>query len=335
VYEKRDQFLSNLQTELKINLEKKLAICDEVVPYGTFTSDKIKEWNQKTQEVLAIQKKWDSVGAIPRNKTKDVNKNFWSAFKQFFHNKNIFFKKLDEERGRNLKIKLDLIEKAKQLQESHDWEKTARELKDLQQHWKEVGPVPEKQREKIFQEFKAACDHFFEHRRTQLEQADKDQEENLLKKEAIISELIRITQEGSGTREMLQDMQTQFNAIGFVPKRAVVTVKDRYQEASEKFLSSIQGLSEDEKAEMTLEVQMNGFRNDPNGERKLYNKEQSMRKQITKVENDIAVLRNNLEFFGRSKNAEKFKEEFNEKIRVATEHLNQLKKQLKMLKTVS
>ncbi len=333
VYEKRDQFLSNLQTELKSNLEKKQAICEAVLPFATFASDKIKEWNQKTQEVLAIQKKWDAVGAIPRNKTKDINKSFWSSFKQFFHNKNVFFKKLDEERGKNLKLKLELIERAKQLQESNDWEKTAKELKDLQQQWKEVGPVPEKQREKVFQEFKTACDYFFEHRRTQLEQVDKDQEETLAKKEAIIEEMIQLAQSGNGSRELLHNLQNQFNSLGFVPKRAINSIKDRFNEASQKLLSSLQGLSEDEKAEMTLEVQMNGFRNDPNGERKLFHKEQSIRKQISKVENDIAVLRNNLEFFGRSKNADKFKEEFNEKINVATEHLNQLKKQLKILKT--
>jgi hypothetical protein len=76
------------------------------------------------------------------------------------------------------------------------------------------------------------------------------------------------------------------------------------------------------------------LRNDPQSERKLYQKEQALRKQITKAENDLATLRNNLEFFGRSKNAEKLKEEFNGKIEEANQHLIQLKNQLKLLKTV-
>jgi bacterioferritin (cytochrome b1) len=75
------------------------------------------------------------------------------------------------------------------------------------------------------------------------------------------------------------------------------------------------------------------LKNDPQAERKLVQKEQALRKQIQKAENDLAVLKNNLEFFGRSKNADKFKAEFNEKMQSASEHLLQLKKQLKLIKS--
>jgi len=77
-----------------------------------------------------------------------------------------------------------------------------------------------------------------------------------------------------------------------------------------------------------------GLKNDPQADRKLYHKEQTLRKQIQKAENDLSTLRNNLEFFGRSKNATKLKEEFNDKIEEANQHLVQLKKQLKLLKSV-
>lgn len=335
VYQKRDEFLAHLQTELKANLEKKNLICDEVAPFVAFTSDKIKEWNQKTKEILELQKRWDALGAVPRNKAKDINKNFWGKFKQFFHNKNQFFKKLDEERSKNLALKQELIAKAKQLQESNDWEKTARTLKDLQQQWKEVGPVPERQREKVYQEFKVACDYFFDHRRTQLEQADKEQEENLAKKMAVLAEFERVANEGTGTREQMQELQAQFNAIGFVPKKSIAEIRDRYNQLTQKFLSSIKGLSDSEKEQVALEVQMSGLKNDPNADRKIFHKEQTLRKQIQKAENDIAVLRNNLEFFGRSKNADKVRDEFNAKINEASEQLVQLKKQLKILQTAS
>ena len=93
-------------------------------------------------------------------------------------------------------------------------------------------------------------------------------------------------------------------------------------------------MNPDEKDRIFMESQIINLSNEPPGERKLYQKEQTLRKQITKAENDLAVLRNNLEFFGRSKNAEKLKEEFNVKIEEAHQHLIQLKNQLKLLKTV-
>src|SRR5690606_31505512 len=146
--------------ELQANLEKKSVLSDEVQAFTSFQSDRIKEWNQKTKEILEIQKRWEVIGGLPRAKAKEVNKKFWSAFKQFFNNKNVFFKKLDEEREQNLQLKNDLVKRAQELKESTDWESTSNELKSLQAKWKEVGPVPEKFREKVFQEFKEACDFF-------------------------------------------------------------------------------------------------------------------------------------------------------------------------------
>jgi hypothetical protein len=334
VYAKRDAFVAGLQAELQTNLEGKTELLSEIESFASFATDRIKDWNQKTQEILALQKKWDSIGAVPRSKAKELNKKFWSAFKSFFHNKGIFFKKLDEERGNNLKAKQELVKRALELKASEDWSKTSQELIELQKKWKEIGPVPEKQRDKIYKEFKEACDFFFEQRRGTQEKADLEQDENLKKKEAIIEELMVAAKEKTGSLEALHELQVQFNAVGFVPKNVVASVKHRFNEATSMYIESIGGINADDKDRMVLEAQLINLRNDPQAERKIYQKEQALRKQITKAENDLATLRNNLEFFGRSKNAEKLKEEFNGKIEEANQHLIQLKNQLKLLKTV-
>ena len=334
VYARRDAFVAGLQIELQKNIETKAQLLSEIESFSSFATDRIKDWNQKTQQILELQKKWDAVGAVPRAKAKDLNKKFWTAFKTFFHSKGIFFKKLDEERGNNLKAKQELVKRARELKESVDWSKTSQEMIDLQKKWKEVGPVPEKQREKIYQEFKEACDFFFEHRRGSQEKADQEQDENLKKKEVILEDLLKAANAGNGSLEALQELQAQFNAIGFVPKQVMASVKSRFSEATSKYIESIGGLNADEKDRINLESQLTNLRNDPQAERKIYQKDQTLRKQITKAENDLAVLRNNLEFFGRSKNAEKLKQEFNGKIEEASQHLIELKKQLKLLKTV-
>jgi len=334
VYAKRDAFLVELQGELRKNLEAKLTIETEVEAFASFTTDRIKEWNQKTKEILEVQKRWDAVGGVPRAKTKDLNKKFWKAFKSFFHNKNVFFKKLDEERGNNLKAKQELVARAIELKSSDDWNKTSNELKNLQRTWKEIGPVPEKQRDKIYKEFKEACDHFFQQQRGTLEKADQEQGENLIKKESLIKELEAATAAGTSTMENLQELQAKFNEIGFVPRPAVASIKNQFSVAVSKYIASIKGLSSAQKDQAELKIQLSELKNDPQAERKIYNKEQQLRKQITHAENDLATLRNNLEFFGRSKNAVKLKEEFNGKITEASNHLDDLKKQLKLLKSI-
>jgi hypothetical protein len=332
VYARRDAYLQNLQSELNKNLEEKSKLGDEAQVYGTFTTDRIKEWNDKTKEILELQKRWENVGGLPRAKAKEVNKKFWTAFKTFFNNKNTFFKKLDEEREANLQLKNELVKKALDLKESSDWEKTSNELKNLQQKWKDVGPVPEKFREKVFKEFKDACDYFFAQRRGQQGKVEQEQIDNLNLKTGICEELERRTQEGSADVEVLRDLQDRYNNIGFVPKKDITSIKNRYHEAVDKFVAAIPNLTEDDKSRVLLENQLSDLRNDPMGDRKIYQKEQAIRKKISKVENDISLWRNNLEFFGKSQNAAKVREEFNDKIKEASEHLNQLKQQLKLLR---
>lgn len=335
VYSKRDEYLKTLQLELTANLDLKSKLSDEVAEYSSFQTDRIKEWNQKTKEVLELQKKWDAIGGLPRTKSKDVNKKFWSAFKTFFSNKSQFFKKLDEERSANLKKKNDLVQRALELKESSEWDKAANELKNLQNQWREIGPVPEKFREKVYKEFKEACDFFFEQKRNQHGKVENDQLENLKAKEAVCEEIEKHIAAGTSTPALLKELEAKFNQIGFVPKKDITSIRKRYHDAAQKFAGSIQGISEDEKNQLLLENELADLKGDPNGGQKLFQKEQAIRKKISKVENDISTLRNNLEFFGRSKNADKYKEEFNEKIKEADESLKQLKQQLKLLRTVS
>jgi len=334
VYAKRDQFVEELQKEFQANLQAKEKLIEEVQKFSAFNSDRIKEWNQKTQEILDIQKRWESSGSVARNKAKEINKKFWSAFKSFFNTKNTFFKKLDDERQHNLTAKNEIVKKAQELKESTDWDRTANELKELQRQWREIGPVPEKFREKVFQEFKEACDYFFGQRRGQFEKLDNEQEQNLQAKEQICTELEQAAQEKNGTPEQLSQWVAQFNAIGFVPKKAINAIKNKFHAAVDKYIESL-GLNEEDRDRLQLEIQLQSLKDDPEAERKIYHKEQAIRKRITKVENDIALWKNNIEFFGRSKNADKVKDEFNDKIKEASDHLKQLKSQLKLLKTVS
>ena len=334
VYARRDAHMAELHETFKKNLEVKRLLIEELKVLVQFDSDRIKEWNNKTKEVLALQKRWEAVGPVPRTQTKETNRLFWSTFKTFFGNKSGFFKKLDGDREKNLELKQELVDKANAIKDSTDWVNASEELKRLQEQWKGIGPVPEKQRDKIYKEFKTACDEFFEKRREQYGKQDEEQGENLKRKKELCDLLEKHTAEKSGTHEILHETVEKFNAIGFVPRKAIKSIKARFDKAVAAFIAGLPEVGEEEKDRLAMEVQLVGLKNSPQGERKIHHKEQSIRTQIHKAENDIAILRNNMEFFGRSKNAEKLKSEFAEKLEVAANHLNDLKKQMKLLKTV-
>src|SRR6185369_10392399 len=99
--------------------------------------------------------------------------------------------------------------------------------------------------------------------------------------------------------EQVKGLQDQFMAIGFVPKRSVNMVKSRFSEILSKAIEALPDLGVEEKEQAAFEVRLNSMKQSPQAEKKIHHKEHHLRKQIAKAENDIATLRNNLEFFGR------------------------------------
>jgi len=332
VYERRDAAVATLHAELGKNLAAKEGLIATVTALAAFQSDRIKEWNQKTQEILAAQKAWEAVGGVPRSRSKDVNKQFWSGFKTFFSNKSKFFSKLDEGRKGNLEKKRELVKQAEALKESADWDKTSAALRNLQNAWKEIGPVPDKYRESIYKEFKSACDHFFDQRRVQFEAADREQEENLAKKESLCAELEAMITEKTATLDILKERQRSFQNIGFVPRAAAGEIKSRFSTLFQQAMASVENVSQADKDQAMLELQLEAIKSDPDATYKLQQREQGLRKRIQKEENDLALLKNNLEFFGRSKNADKMRAEFGAKISASEGEIASLKKQLKQLR---
>ena len=333
IYERRKTFVDKLKTELEENMKVKSALADQVAEFEAFNSDRIKAWNEKTKQILEIQKKWENTGGLPRAHAKEINRKFWSSFKNFFSNKNQFFKKLDSEREDNLLKKQEMVKRAQELKESDDFQATAEKLKQLQREWREVGPVPGKFRESIYKEFKAACDEFFERKRASKDDASKEYVENLKKKKDVCKKIESLAKEDGDHVEKFRKYQEEYNALGFVPKKNIGEIRDMYAAAVDKYIKSIEGLDEDAKEKLRIENEVSDILHSPNADQKLYRKEQSLRKQISTIENDIAVWKNNLEFFAESKKANKLKDEFQSKIDSAHDELEHLKKQLKIIRT--
>lgn len=331
VYAKRKDYVSHLKEELGVNYEKKTKIAEKIAEYANFSSDNIGEWNSKTKELLAIQKEWEAVGAMPKEQAKAVNKKFWGDFKSFFHNKSAFFKTLDSQREDNLKKKQELVDKAIELQSSEDWNETANAYKALQREWKEIGPVPGKEREKIYKKFKAACDEFFNKKRGHSKEMESSYDDNLKKKENICGSLEALVGAEDLHPEQVYELQDAFNAIGFVPKKAIKSIQNRYQDALNKIIAQAKDFDEEELAELKSLVRINKIKSGPHGDHKLQRKEHSIKRKIQNLEKDVSTWKNNLSFFASSKTANEMLKDFEEKIKKAEAELEELKEELKLI----
>lgn len=334
VYEKRKVFINELKTELNENLAKKQDLVEKIKVYIDYNSDRIKEWNEKTKEVLGLQKAWESTGGLPKDKAKHINKEFWSSFKGFFGNKHKFFKRLDADREINLTKKQELIAHAEKLKDSQEWLKTAEAFKKLQNDWREIGPVPEKLRNKLYEEFKNHCDFFFEEKRGGMKQSKAQFKENLLKKKAIVEKINTYKGDADSKLDDFNNLREEFNEIGFVPRNDIASIKELFQACVDEFLTSLTVLNQKEKMVISLESEFSNLAGSAPNEKELYHKEQVVRRHINKIEDDIALWQNNLEFFAKSKTADQLKLEVNKKIDSASGQLDGLKRQLKMLRSI-
>jgi hypothetical protein len=129
------------------------------------------------------------------------------------------------------------------------------------------------------------------------------------------------------------ELVEQFNSIGFVPRNAIKTIESQFSEALEAYAGSL-NLEENETESLVIRAEMTGLQSGPGGNRRLNKKEGALRRQISELEDNIALWRNNLTFFANSKTADKLKGEFDQKIDKAVEEVKELKKQLRILRSL-
>lgn len=333
VYSKRKEYTAELVEQLKANLVIKLDLVEKLAEMASFESDAIGEWNAKTKELLEVQKQWESIGGMPRENSKEVNKKFWGNFKQFFNNKNAFFKSLDAQREANLEIKKGLLEKAEALKDNEDWDKTSNEMVKLQNEWKNSGPVPEKYRNKIYKQFKSACDTFFNNRRSHNKSLESEYDGNLDKKVAICEQLEQMATTGSVEAEKVYALQDSFNAVGFVPRNSIKKIQNQYKNALQNILDSVSNLSEEDFDTFKSALTINDVRSGPDAEKKIQRQEHAIKRKITNLEDDISTWKNNLGFFANSKNAADLLKDYEQKIVDAETKLDKLKAELKILQS--
>ncbi|TXE07561.1 DUF349 domain-containing protein [Algoriphagus aquimarinus] len=331
VYDRRKDFYEGQKEVFKVNQDQKEALIEALKPFADFKADRIRDWNIKTKEILEIQKNWEKIGPVPRESGKDVNKAFWAAFKQFFHGKNLFFKELDEIRATNQAKAEELIANAEELKDNKDWQNTSNALVKLQQEWKKLGPTPEKSRDSLYKRFKLACDTFFDNRRDSNKQENAEFEDNLVSKQEICKKLTEAAAGENVSEDELSKFVSEFNDLGFVPRKAMKDIQAQFKTAVDLYLEK---LSPDGagREDFLFRLNLNRLQSDPNAVKTLNKKEHGIRKQISELENNITLWKNNLEFFAASRTADKLKDQFDLKIQKAEEEVEKLKSKLSIIR---
>ena len=335
VYKKKKDFIANIKESLNENLEKKSKLLDEINKIKNFKSDKFKEWNNKTKEVLSLKDKWNSIGGVPKSSIRNISKEFWNSFKEFFSNKSKFFKKIDDSFKANLDLKKALVDKVNELKSSDDWENTSKEIQSLQQEWKKIGKVPMKEKDSIFKEFKDACDFFYERMRVEDKDTIKMYEDNLEKKLSTCEAIEKLLDNKEFDQDEFFKLQVKFLEIGHVPKDKVETVKEKFKKTIDVVVEKSSSLmNKDDFDKFKFIIELNSLAKNPYSKNKIVKKKSDLIKKINAIQSEIKNLKNNIYYLKESVAAENLKKEYMEKINNSDKEIESLKLQLNLINKV-
>ncbi|MCA1755850.1 MAG: DUF349 domain-containing protein [Bacteroidales bacterium] len=299
----------------KQNLEAKRALCDRIDAINTLKINSFREWEDKAKEVIALQQEWRTIGFAPRKQNNSIYQRFREACDLFFQNKRNFYSENKEVQQENLQKKIALCEAAEALQESTDWKATSEELIKLQKEWKEIGTVPRKHSDKVWKRFRKACDHFFSKKSEHFAGSDSSFEENLKLKEALIKRVEEFAH-GSDPKaafSRLNEMQKEWNEIGFVPFKKKDEIIARFREAINRQFDKLK-MDDEEKAIYKYRTRLEGLKENPRASRKVRSERDKFVARIKQMESDITLWENNIGFFSKSASAEALIQDVQNKI---------------------
>lgn len=164
-FQRRKLKFEEKDREREENLKLKEALCEEAeVLAGR------EDIAEVTPLIISLQERWKSIGPVPREKTEELWERFRNSCDRFFERKTEFHNQLDEQRLANLIVRQNLCKTAESLKDSVEWHDTSEKIKQLQQEWKAAWPVPKDDGDKLWDDFRASCDHFFERKRVHFEE---------------------------------------------------------------------------------------------------------------------------------------------------------------------
>ena len=310
INKQHQEYFETIKQEQVKNLELKTELCQTTESLAEQPYTSRKEWNKASDKLLEIQKVWRTIGFAPKKDNTRIYERFRAACDRFFEAKREFYAGVKTEMEHNLQLKNEICEAAEALQNSDDWKHATDELIALQAKWKEVGAVSRRYSDQVWKRFRAACDKFFERKSQHFAGVENEYEANLQKKLALIEEM-KAADIKTGGYEMIKEFQRRWSEVGYVPIKQKEAIQKKYKEAVDVMFGILRG-SERDRSMNRFKERLQGIKGA--GDKRLRSERERLYNKVRQMEQDIALLENNIGFFSKSKNADAMVADIKEKI---------------------
>jgi hypothetical protein len=332
INKKHQQHFEDLKKSQKQNLEQKVLLCEKAEELGNLVLKNHKQWDDKSSEIMEIQKIWKTIGFAPKKDNNKIYERFRTACDNFFNRKREFYAQSKEIMLNNLQIKTDLCVQAESLKDSKEWKKTTEDLINLQKKWKEVGPVPKKQSDAVWKRFRAACDNFFSSKSDHYKNLDKSYTDNLTDKKALLKEVEAFLMSDNEEKNLkaLDDFQRRWSEIGYVPFKEKEILQEKFRQTINERFDQLD-INENKRNLLKFKNKVNNLLQRPKADIKINQERERFVIRLQQLKSDIVLWENNIGFFAHSKNAESMIGEVQSKIDKAKEAIILLEEKIEML----
>ena len=330
VNKRHQQHFEDIRAQEETNLVKKTELCEKVEAIAKREHKGSADWEKSTKEIIDIQKEWKTIGFAPQKMNVKIFERFRAACDDFFGKKGEFFKNLKNQFAENAEKKKALVEKAQSLTDSTDWKATTDKFIALQKEWKTIGMVPRKQGDQLWNDFLAACNHFFEARNAAHADTRNEEQENLNKKNEIIEKLVQLAETGKeNIQEEVHQLTEEFNAVGHVPFKEKDKVYKAYHEVLDKLYKDLHINA--------ARRRMDNFRNNlkkvaDRGANALDNERGRLMRRYEQLKQEINTYENNLGFLNiSSKKGNSLIDDMNRRIQKQKDDTEEIRQKIKAI----
>ena len=229
-------YYDDIKGQEERNLEIKTEICEEMESIDFDALKTLRDWEKKTEKVMALQTKWRTIGYATKKQHVKIFERYRAASDQYFNKKAGFYKSIKKEIDKNVELKKALVEKAESMKNNVDWKETTKRFIELQNEWKTIGPISRKYSDSLWKQFIAACDHFFDRKNKEATSQKSEEYDNLDAKKALIEKInsidVNLPEEEALT--LFRGYLSEWNSIGYVPFKEKDKLRKAFRTAVDK-----------------------------------------------------------------------------------------------------
>lgn len=243
------------------------------------------DWNRATEAMKDLMTQWKAAGSAGKEKDDVLWEEFNVARNTFFDRKHTHWEDMQTKFEQARKVKEELIEEAKKLEDSTAWQTSGNAFKELFARWKEAGSAGREYEDDLWNAFHASRQKFYAARDAYYDELHEKQDALYQQKEELLAKAKEIAENTLFTREdtaAMKQLSVDWKAVGFTGKERDDEIWKSFRDVMDTYFAGLKQFNESKHAQWRQRME----------DRRMRKTEliQEQKRQIQRIERDMVGL---------------------------------------------